>query len=395
MLVRTADNPSNSPPDAPPSAPSDSLSRRSEGQRTTSSRQKGRNGGPNLRDVAAATGVSVATVSLVLNDSRRISDATKLRVRRVMGELGYQPNRLAQSLSGRYTKVLGVLVPGLRHTFADGYFGEIISGVSDEADVQEYKVLLEQANPAYVAARRHCELFERRYVDGVLLLGTTDHSTVAADLAKAGHPAVVVDNTLRFGEADIDHVVGDYASGAGQAMNYLRQLGHRNVGLLYAAGEIATTRRVVEIWRDHGRKLGHDDATLDSLTEDGQFTERGGAAAVGRLLKRRPDVTAVLATNDKMAIGAMHLLHRRSVRVPEDVSLIGFDDLPQAAFVRPSLTTIHLPLYEVGRLACRRLVERVQGKLPAVAETLGTHLVVRDSTAMARPVHNNDTAEDR
>ena len=137
-------------------------------------------------------------------------------------------------------------------------------------------------------------------------------------------------------------------------------------------------------------KGGFDAARLDGLCDDGQFTERGGAAAAARLLKKNPDMTALLCMNDKMAIGAMHWMDRRGIRVPKDVSVVGFDDLPQSAFVNPSLTTIHLPLYEVGRLACRRLIERVQGREEAVAETLKTHLVVRDSTAMARRTDATD-----
>lgn len=351
--------------------------------------RNGRNGrGPNLRDVAAVAEVSVATVSLVLNDSDRISRSTKLRVRQVMDELKYQPNRLAQSLSGKYTKVVGVLLPALRHAFADAYFGELLSGISDEAHAGGYKILLEQAKPEYVAERKHIELFERRYVDGVLLLGTSDDDAFIADFAEGSFPALVVDNRIELpantGHAQADFVMSDYLRGAEQAMNYLRQLGHRKIGLLMAAPNISTTRQVTEAWRRHCRAaLGEEAAACDTLVEDGEFTERGGAGAMARLLKAHPDVTAVLATNDKMAIGAMHLLDRRGIRVPADISVVGFDDLQHAAFVVPSLTTIHLPLYEVGRQAFGALMARIQNKSPAVAATLRTHLVVRDSTAMA------------
>ena len=350
--------------------------------------RRGKPRGPNLRDVAAEAGVSVATVSLVLNDSARISRATCLRVRRVMQELDYQPNRLAQSLSGKYVKSIAVLVPGIRHAFADAYFGELLSGISDEADAAEQKVLIEQANDGYVAARKHVELFERRYVDGVLLLGVSDQHRFVYDLTGRELPAVVIDNVLppeAPGGAIPDHVVSDYGRGAEQALSYLRQLGHRSVGLLRdAGGHIATARQFEAAWRGHPLNADLPADRLDALCDDGQFTERGGAAAAARLLKRNADMTALLCMNDKMAIGAMHWMDRHGVRVPGDVSVVGFDDLPHAAFVNPSLTTIHLPLYEVGRRACRRLIERVQGQAPAVAETLKTHLVVRDSTAMAR-----------
>lgn len=359
-------------------------------------RKNGR--GPNLRDVAAAAEVSVATVSLVLNDSDRISRGTKLRVRQVMDQLKYQPNRLAQSLSGKYTKVAGVLLPALRHAFADAYFGELLSGISDEAHANGYKILLEQAKPEYVAQRKHIELLERRYVDGVLLLGTSDDDAFIADFARGSFPALVVDNQISLpgggsdGGPAVDFVMSDYLRGAEQAMNYLRQLGHRRIGLLMAAPNIMTTRQVTDTWRRHCEAaLGEASAAeCGTLVEDGEFTERGGAAAMARLLKAHPNLTAVLATNDKMAIGAMHLLDRRGIKVPADISVVGFDDLQHAAFVIPSLTTIHLPLYEVGRRAFSELVDRIQNKKPRVAATLRTHLVVRDSTAMARGGSRNE-----
>src|SRR5215471_9621691 len=136
----------------------------------------GRRGGKpiSLRDVAREAKVSVATVSMVLNENPRISRATQMRVQRLIERMGYQPNRLAQSLSSKYTCVLAVLLPALRHAFADAYFGELISGICDRAGKLGYKVMLEQAKPEFVKSRQHIEIFERRYVDGILALGCND-----------------------------------------------------------------------------------------------------------------------------------------------------------------------------------------------------------------------------
>src|SRR5688500_7030292 len=136
-----------------------------------------------MREVARLAKVSVATVSMVLNDNPRISRATHMRVQRLIERMGYQPNRLAQSLSSRYTGVLAVLVPALRHAFADAYFGELISGICDRAGKMGYKVMLEQAKPEFVKDRKHVQIFERRYVDGVLCLGTTDRNHFLEDFA--------------------------------------------------------------------------------------------------------------------------------------------------------------------------------------------------------------------
>jgi len=333
-----------------------------------------------LRDVAKLADVSVATVSMVLNDNPRISRATQLRVQKVIEKTGYRPNRLAQGLSSRYTQVLAIVLPALRHGFGDAYFGELISGICDRAGKLGYKVMLEQAKPDFVKSREHIAIFERRYADGILALGCNDRHHFLEDFADRRYPLVVVDNY--FNRWDLDHVVCDYRAGAEQAMNYLLQLGHRKIGLVSAAPEVRTSRDRQEVFEDRLKAAGV--SPMEICVEDGRFTEEGGAAAAERLMDRCPGITAIFGGNDKMAIGAMRHLYRRGLRVPQDVSVIGFDDLQHAAFVTPSLTTIHLPLYEVGGRACERLIERVHGKIDRVAEVIPTHLVVRESTAMAR-----------
>lgn len=333
-----------------------------------------------LRDVAKQAKVSVATVSMVLNDNPRISRATHMKVQRLIERMGYQPNRLAQSLSSRYTRVLAVMVPALRHAFADAYFGELISGICDRAGKLGYKIILEQAKPHFLAERKHIELFERRYIDGILCLGVTERHHFLEDFADGRYPMLVVDNY--FKQWGLDYAVCDYRSGAEQVMNYLLQLGHRNIAMITAASEITTASEVRNVYKEKLASAGHP---LDETwTEDGKFTEEGGAEAARVLLERHPETTAIFAGNDKMAVGALHLLSRMNVRVPQDISIVGFDDLQHSAFVNPALTTVHLPLYQVGMLACEKLIERIRGRAESVAETLSTHLVVRESTAMAR-----------
>jgi len=303
-----------------------------------------------------------------------------MRVQRLMTQMGYRPNRLAQGLSSKYTRVLAVLLPALRHGFADPYFGELMSGVCDRAGKLGYKVMLEQAKPDFIKEREHIEIFERRYVDGVLCLGCNDRHGWLRDFAGGErYPVLVVDN--RFNQWKLDHVVCDYRGGAEQVVNYLLQLGHRAIGLITGAPESHTARDVIDVYETKLRAAGIDPDP--SWRDDGRFTEDGGAKAAERILARHPDVTALFAGNDKMALGAMHYLARRGVKVPDEISVVGFDDLGHSAFVNPSLTTVHLPLYEVGALACERLIERVHGRPERVADTLSTHLVVRDSTAIA------------
>src|SRR5215218_8612807 len=150
----------------------------------------------NLRDIAKHAKVSIATVSMVLNDNPRISRPTQLRVQRLINQLGYRPNRLAQSLSSKYTRVLAILLPALRHGFADAYFGELISSICDRAGNLGYKVMLEQAKPEFIREQKHVEIFERRYVDGILCLGCNDRHHFLKDFSDGRYPLVVVDNVF-------------------------------------------------------------------------------------------------------------------------------------------------------------------------------------------------------
>ena len=331
-----------------------------------------------MREVAQQASVSVATVSMVLNDNPRISKATQIKVRRIIDKLGYRPNRLAQSLSSQYTRVLAVLLPPLRHAFSDPYFGELLSGICDRADRLGHKIMLESAKPDFLRERKHMELFERRFVDGMFCLGVNDRHHWVRDFSAAGFPMVCVNNY--FPDLKLDYVVADYRSGAEQVMNVLLQLGHKQIALINGAPEAQTARDVLEVFIARMQDAGLE--CDDGWTADGRFTEEGGAAALDEILDRHPDVSAIFAGNDKMALGAMHRLVERGRRVPGDVSVVGFDDIQQMAFVNPSLTTVHLPLYEVGARACELLVQRIRGKTDNIAERLATHLVLRDSTSI-------------
>ena len=336
----------------------------------------------NIRDVAGEAGVSVATVSMVINNNPRISRATQGKVQRVIQRLGYKPSRPAQTLSGKYTQVIAVMLPALRHALADAYFGELLSGIADRAGRLNHKVLIEQAKPQFVKDNKHIELFERKYVDGFLCLGFNDKHHMLSDLSARQYPVIMVDN--RYAEHKLDWIHCDYGQGAEQAMNCLVQLGHRRIAIIYAAPESATARDVIDVYTRRMQELDSVSGQHAQWMADGMFTAEGGAAAAEKLLTEHPEITAILCGNDKMAIGAIHGLARLGIRVPEDVSVVGFDDIQHLPFVKPALTTVHLPLYELGSRAVDRLIERTHHKVEHVADILPTHLVLRESTAMVR-----------
>jgi len=333
-----------------------------------------------IREIALKAEVSVATVSMVLNNNPKITTETRRKVNRVIDDLGYRPNRIAQSLSSKYTNMLAVLLPSLRHTMADPYFGELISGVCDKAARLGHKVMLEHAKPDFIKEHKHLDLFNRRFIDGILCIGFSDKNTFLADFVQQGCPAMMVNNLAA--ETGMDHVVCDYASGAQQIMTYLKQLGHRRIGMVHAATDGYTMRQMMRVYREHMAE--HADWPIESLMEDGRFTEEHGRSATARLLDKHPDITAIFAANDKMALGALHCARQRGISVPDDLSIIGCDNIQYAAFVTPSLTTVNTPLYEAGMLACERLIDRIHGRREPVAEVLPIHLVLRESTSIVK-----------
>jgi DNA-binding LacI/PurR family transcriptional regulator len=334
-----------------------------------------------LQDVAKAAGVSVATVSMVVNNNPRISPATKKRVQRFIEQLGYLPNRSAQIISGARQPSLAVLLPPPRHTFADVYFGEMISGIADAAARLGQAIVFERATPEFIRAKKHLSMLDTKQADGMLILGFNDMHRFMDDFAGAKANVVAVDSRLaRPGETD---TVGcDYRSGAQQAMNYLLQLGHRKIGLLTATGGGRCTRDVVDVYRATMATCGVKPE--EGWMVDGRLTEEGGDEAAAYMLGKHPEITALFAVNDKMAIGALHYATRNNLSVPKELSIIGFDNLRHAAFMNPSLSTVHLPLHEVGSRACERLIERINGRTETTDDRLPTHLVVRNSTSLAR-----------
>jgi LacI family transcriptional regulator len=328
-----------------------------------------------IKDVARESQASLTTVSLVLNKrDRRISSATRERILKTVDRLGYRPSRLAQGLQAQKSGFLAILVPQLRHAFADAYFGELISAIHDRARESGYKILLEVADATYVDQHQHLEIFDRHIVDGMLCLGVTNSDRYLQEFVTSDRPMLVVNNTITG--VDLNYVKCDYEEAGRLAGKYLRDLGHQQIGLIHGAHEVQTT---LDLQQGFEKALGRKLAPASM--EDGLYTEEGGASAAVKLLKRAAELTAVFAGNDKMAIGAISGLKSIGLRVPEDVSVVGCDDIHSAAFCDPALTTVHTPLYELGRRACGQLLDLVNGEANTVREMHPVSLTVRKSAA--------------
>ena len=331
-----------------------------------------------IREIADLAGVSIATVSRVLNGRDDVSDETRASVRRVVEEHGYTANRSARGLSAGHTGLVGVLVPLVYPV----YFSEILSGAAEALYEQDMRLLL---SPTGHQHDREVSLIDRLVhgeTDGALVVLPEESSDELERLLDDGYRFVVIDPRLPL-DARIASVSAAHTSGADQAMRHLLALGHRRIAAITGPrGWVATEDRR----RGYHAALAAAGILPDPALElDSDFEIGGGRKQARVLLDLANPPTAIFAFNDNLAIGAIQAARARGLRVPEDLSVVGFDDVEHATIVTPALTTVRQPLAEMGRTAVSllmRLLERQ--RFETLHVELGTRLVVRESTAPPR-----------
>jgi alanine racemase len=337
-----------------------------------------------IADVAREAGVSKTAVSFAFNSPERLSPDTAERIRHVADSLGYRPHPVARMLTQRYTRNLGILTPqALSVVFANPFFGTFAEGVASVAEEAGYGLLF--ISPVHGSLAR---AVGRATVDGFVALGLSEHHPEIEQIRKADLPVVMVDSTALPQHAAVDV---DDEGGARLAAEHLLALGHREFLVIGAEPPIPGASRdfggVVE------RRLAGYRASLagagieltDDLVVVGPATLEGGAACLTGAWEDGHRPTAVLAMSDAMAIGAIGAIARLGLRVPIDLSVVGFDDIELARHVEPPLTTVHQPVRRKGAEACRLLlsaIERPEIREPAHL-TLDTRLIVRGSTGPA------------
>lgn len=335
-----------------------------------------------IKDVARAAGVSPSTVSRVISDHPRISQSTKERVRQVMKELGYHPNAIARSLVTQSSRTLGLVMSrAAEKALANPFFPEVIRGIGAVANQARYALLLSTSLSPRRELEECLDMLESHRVDGVILLASRVKDRLVARLAREGYPFVVVG---RVAEGDrVWWVNNDNAQAAREGVEHLLALGHRRIGCLAGAPEYLVTQDRVAGYRQALEAWGLPfDPGLVRYTD---FSRDQGWEAARDLLRQPQRPTAFFATDDLLAWGAVQAAAELGLEVPGDLSVVGFNDDPLSAYVNPPLTTIRVPIFELGRVAARLLLERLHDPTTPVQHVLvPTHLVVRGSTAPAR-----------
>ena len=316
-------------------------------------------GGSSIKDVSRAAGVSISTVSHVLNRTRYVSDEARERVERAIAQLDYRHNGLARSLRTKQSYAIGLIIPDV----SNPYYPQVARGVQDAAAAAGYWVFLCNSDRTPQNEVRLLEALEQRRVDGVILDAGGPDAALLAALHRAAVPVVLVGS--RIDDASFD-VVTVAPNGGYDAVRHLLGRGHRRIGLIagppVASGETTAGGGGARLAKAGGYLQALAEAEIPAelaLMVQGDYTREGGQAAMRHLLALDTPPTAVFAGNDLMAIGALHAARAAGKRVPEDVAIVGYDDIPEAAVTSPALTTISVPKYEMGHAAGKLLLERI------------------------------------
>lgn len=328
-----------------------------------------------ITDVAELANVSIATVSRVLNGSAYVSPELEARVQQAIEQLGYRPNVLARHLRRNENRTIGILIPNSKNPF----FAEVAKGIEDYCFDRGFIAVLCDTDDQPTKAIGHLDLLYQQRTAGFVVVSPGKITPKLRELLDEGSQIVVVDRPLSA--LPTDSVTSDNYRGGYQAVEHLLKLGHRRIGFVISNLEHETIQGRWAGAQDAMRTAGVPIDPLLVYTEGDELPGTGYDGA--RTILRQPNPpTAIFAFNDLMAFGALRFAQKHGIRVPEELSLIGFDDMMMAEYFTPSLTTVEQPKYEMGQKAAGLLLARIRGDDPPLAcLLLSTRLIVRESTA--------------
>ena len=331
---------------------------------------------PTIYTVAEKAGVSISTVSRVLNGTARVSEENSTKVRRAMDELGYQPNASARGLVTNTTSTIGLVFPKLSGPF----FSELIRGAEIAASESDYHLLIYGASGEMLGADNQTLGMLTTKADGLILASSGVSRCYLRDLQRQNLPVVVLGEEPS--DIPVDSIQPDNVGGATEVVTHLIAHGYRRIAMIKGPET-----------RTHAsdRELGYRKALQEhglpccsELLITGAFSENSGYTAMQQLLQQKPIPDAVFAASDQIAIGALAAIYESGLRVPEDIALVGFDDIETAQYTQPPLTTVHQDMLGQGQLAVRMLLDRINGSESAIkTRILPATLVIRRSCGCA------------
>lgn len=341
-------------------------------------------------DIAKLAGVSRSTVSRVINNYSNVPDETRRKVMKVIEEHQYEPNTSARVLAGKGTDTIGLFIvstaerPDVTRIYDNSYFARFVDAVVENANVSGSYVLIHTvySRSDFLKVK---QAFLQKRIDGGIIVGTGNDPEMVRELADLKSPLVLIDydiSDIMANRLDRNHLSvinsKDY-DGAMAAMRHLISLGHRDIGFLSGRLDTFSGRERYKAYesamKEHGLRINPDHILR------GEFLKQTAYEEAGRLLRSGSLPTALFSANDDMAIAAMQALTEHGVRVPEDLSLVGYDDVPAASLLTPKLTTVRLPIYDISRAAVEAIGRMRQGGAASFGTvSFPTELIVRESS---------------
>ncbi len=325
-----------------------------------------------IKDVAMAAGVSIATVSHVLNSTRYVSDETRRKVEKAMKDLSYSPNYLAKSLKENKSNVIGLVVPDISNFF----FTEIAGAIETRLREQGYNLILCNTDENLELEKQHIAHLQSYMVSGIIIAPTTREYNYRSLFKTYDYPAVFIDRRLNTPQGDSVYV--DTKSVSKKAVEHLISKGHRNIAFIGALKSLSTTE---DRYAGYAEALyEHGIAVRPELTGFGGAKDDSGFEICRNILENKPDVTAIFVSTSMMSIGAMRYLVDNRIAVPDKMAIIGFDDYMWTGITNPPLSTIKQPTVELGVKSADLLLKRIEDRSSDIVnEVLQAELIIRES----------------
>ncbi len=327
---------------------------------------------PNILEVAKLAGVSPATVSRVLHNYPHIRAELRAKVLNAIAQLGYEPNRVAQRLRATHSHLIGMIVTDITNPF----FNTIMASIENVFFNKGFSLLMSNTASDPEKELAYLSMMENEGVAGLVIATTSENVDAVATLADKGLPIVIIDRRMTKGRVDM--VLSDNVAGACSGVEHLIKLGHKRIGHIGGPLRLTSGRE-----RYQGYQQAMREAALpieEGWVRFGNHKHQSGYEQTLELLKSNPALTALFIENNMMTLGALNAIHDLNLRIPDDIAIVGFDDMPWAVSLNPPLTTVAQATYDIGTQVATRLLERIeQPDLPPRTDIVPTTLVVRES----------------
>ncbi|OIK14787.1 LacI family DNA-binding transcriptional regulator [Bacillus sp. MUM 13] len=330
-----------------------------------------------IKDIAKAAGVSVTTVSRALNGYSDVSENTRRKVAMLAKELNYSPNTLARSLVMKKSMTIGLLVNGINQaSIKDNFTFEVLAGINEYVSKTNYDLVLFSTTSTKQREKSYSQLCRERRVDGVIISGIRTDDSYLQEILQSEIPCVLIDIPIKTEK--VGYVTADNKLGANQAVSHLLQLGHRNIAFVNGHKFAFVSEQRLEGYLE---ALGNAKVPIrEEWIVNGNFNEDTAEAEALLLLKNYPDITAIFSASDLMALGILKAAKTLGIKVPQQLSVIGYDDILLSSYVSPALTTIAQNKYKMGQEAVKLLIATLEGREVPQVITLETELKIRETT---------------